>query len=310
MPAIRLNLPCGWVIVSPSGDAERKGKLTPHHVKAYSKTTNQFSWYRTENRFESVFDITCVEDAIAAQECVDKAGIKSYPLGNGSNTFFSTTNIKTAIFRNRLPESWTDIGDDCFEVSSSTKLLKLLRFLYKEKRVGPYYLASVPATVGGAITMNAGTGLKDHQYISDHLEKVTLISKGRVRELRRDDCEFGHRRSIFSETEGSFIVSAVFRFPRTTFSSDPIKERMDWSRESQDWASPNCGSVFRVRHPKVERILHKFFCRGKTRWSRKTRNWISNDAETTWRLRWLLRISIAMHRILGKKCELEIRRIS
>lgn len=276
-------------------------------VKIYKTTTNKLSSYKTENTFLRIADIKSVEDFFEVENLVYTKGWKMFPLGNGSNTFFATKKITTCVIKNNLPQEWEYLGDDRFEVSSSVKLIQLLKFLYNDQRDGPYFLASVPATIGGAIAMNAGTGRGKGQYISKFLEEVIFAYKGKIHTIKPEDMDIDYRKTIFSESSERYIIKAIMKFPRRNFEVNPIKERIEWSKENQDLAVPNCGSVFRTFHGKPLHFLRKYFGWGKAYWSQKTPNWICNISPNPYHLKYLIIISIIIHKVFRKKADLEIK---
>ena len=72
--------------------------------------------------------------------------------------------------------------------------------------------ASIPATVGGAIYMNASA---DNQKISDCLEEVLfLFEDGKEKIFKKEEIEFGYRFSSFQDLKG-VILSAKFSFKRS-----------------------------------------------------------------------------------------------
>lgn len=276
-------------------------------VKIYTKTTEKLSSYRTQNTFLHIANIKSIDDFYEVEKIANLKNWNIFPLGNGSNTFFAANKISSLILKNDLPQEWQYLGDDYFEVSSSVKLIQLLNFLYKEQRDGPYFLASVPATIGGAIAMNAGTGRGKGLYISKFLEEVTFAYQGTLHKIKPQDMDIDYRKTIFSESTERFIIKAVMKFPKCQFEVNPIKERIEWSKQNQDLAVPNCGSVFRTFHSKPLRFLRKYFRFGKAYWSQKTFNWICNTSSNPRHLKILLLISNLVHKLFRKTTDLEIR---
>ena len=276
-------------------------------LKVHEETTRKYSWYQTKNTFLHVTKIKSAQEFFAAEVYARNKKLKIYLLGNGSNTFFQRRKISRFIVQNSLPQEYKYLGNDCFEVSSSMPMIKLLKILYSQERDGPYYLSSVPATIGGAVAMNAGTGRGKARYISEYLESVEYAHQGKLHRIEPKNMKISYRRTIFSENYQYFITKAVFHFPHRKFDIDPIKTRINWSREFQDLGHPNCGSVFRVFHSSAIKILRCFWGKGKAYWSQKTMNWICNKSKNPKHLRRLLFVSKLVHVVLRKKCDFEIR---
>ena len=62
--------------------------------------------------------------------------------------------IKTAIIKNKTPSEIKDLGNNLYEVSSSTKTFSFLKFCLSRDLDSFYFLSSVPSTIGGNIAMN------------------------------------------------------------------------------------------------------------------------------------------------------------
>ena len=112
-----------------------------------------YSTFRTEHQFKHLVNITNVTQ-ISDFLSLDNKDV--FILGNGSNVLFKKHFIKTTILKNSLPQTIEKIDVHTYLVSSSCSIQKVLARCYKEKRDSFYYLSSVPATIGGAVAMNAG----------------------------------------------------------------------------------------------------------------------------------------------------------
>lgn len=276
-------------------------------MKIVNIRTKKFSWYKTDHEFANVIDIKSAEDYYEAIKYAQSKNLMCYTLGNGSNTYFRKKKISTVILRNCLPDFIRPAGEDLFEVSSSTNVPKLLRYLYSEGREGPFNLASVPATVGGAVAMNAGGGKTEGLFISRYLKSVSYLCNGERIEANVSELEMGFRKSLFSERRDCIIISATFRFPKTEFISNPVTERLDWAREHQDLKIPNCGSVWRAFSFPLLRLAENLFRRSPAYFSKKSLIWISNKSTDHRHILRILRVVSLLHLVAFRKCEHEIR---
>lgn len=269
--------------------------------------SDKLSWYRTEHTFKNICYITCIIDYQKAIAYSRTNELKVYALGNGSNTFFNRSSVSTLVLINSLDKKIEHLDDDIFEVSSTVQIRKLLRILYNENRAAPYSLASVPATVGGAVAMNAGTGINKNSTICDFLISVTVWIDGNEFEMQKSELKLDYRSSIFSESTDYFIVKAKFEFPKIVINGDPIQERLEWSKENQDLKLPNCGSVWRRSNHKILKFI-RFIYNGKHAWiSSKSVVWISNESKSSTYVRRILILARVLHKLFFKKIDLEIR---
>ena len=90
--------------------------------------------------------------------------------------------------------------------------VELLRFCKSSLKTGAEFLEGIPCTIGGALYMNAGV---KGSYIGDLVESVTVLENGKIRELKRKDCQFAYKHSIFMDTD-TVILGARLRLKEAT----------------------------------------------------------------------------------------------
>lgn len=269
-------------------------------------SSKKLSFYRTCHNFERYAEINSIEDFEYYSQYAKKNGIGIYILGNGSNTLFAKKNISLLILKNRLPEYIVPCENNSFIVSSGCKLSTILNYCKENSLDSFYYLSSVPANVGGALAMNAGSGRSENKSIYDYVESVRYIDDdGTIKSSVPDQVVKGYRETIFTGIKSKFIIDAVFKFPKTKLVGDPIRDRILWSKEYQDHSGPNCGSVFKEASP---RVLHfvKGICIFNAFFSKKTYNWIINRSDSSSGIICLITFVKFLHFVLGKKVALEV----
>lgn len=271
--------------------------------------SDRLSTFRTAHEFSHYADFESVEQYLEMRAWARKNNLPVYILGNGSNTLFRRKRIETVVLRNSLPREMTDLGDGRLRVSSATKLMKILRHCERNGLGSFYFLASVPATVGGAIAMNAGMA---HETIFDFVESVTFVEGDELVTLKNDEIEREHRRTRFTGVQDCLIVDVVFRFPPADVREKEIKKRIDWAKEFQDLGHPNCGSIFRKCHYPLMNRMRRFPPFGLSipffhaRWSRLTNNWIINHNPSSRAIVFLIKFTKLVHRLIGKRAETEV----
>jgi UDP-N-acetylmuramate dehydrogenase len=239
--------------------------------------------------------------------CVEK-GIRFRTIGRGSNLLVSDQGVPGYVFN--LQNCCNSIGVRGRRViaGAGVTLQKFIKTSVAKSLYGNEFLMSVPGTVGGAIVMNAGTWTDLNTYISDYLEEVRILDGETVRSLRKPDCRFGYRRSIFLENPHWIILDASFNLPEQDQQEGErkIKERMEWSLEYQDVRYASAGSIFSTGHGRcLEWLKHVQFKRAG--WSKKTGNWINNYGSATCRdILSLIRVGRLAHLAVGMRPKLEI----
>ena len=269
---------------------------------------NGLSKFRTFHRVPLYAEIKSPDQAVEAFIYARERGLSPFVLGAGSNVFFKNSRVKSLVLKTALPPEIRDMGNGAFEVSASATMADLLKRLYREGRDGPYYLASAPCQIGGAVAMNAGSGPREGKSISDFLKSVTLADADGIRTISKGELEPSYRRTRLLERR-AFIVSAVFEFPERRFDCDPIKERMEWAVRHQDLSAPNCGSVCNKYDARIMRFTRLLFRPFKAGMSAKKLNWAYNRAKGPATLKaffWVLKF---LHKLFGKELKFEIRMV-
>ncbi|MEM8612784.1 MAG: FAD-binding protein [Cyanobacteria bacterium P01_H01_bin.105] len=272
-----------------------------------SLTTEKLSFYRTRHYFEKYGEFQTVEEFIQYCQWAKEHNVCLYILGNGSNVLFKSQKVSSLILKNKLKANIKALGEGRFDISSSTQVIDVLKHCYSQSLESFYYLSSVPATVGGALAMNAGRGKQQKMTVYDFVEDVTFFDfeKNEIKTLTTDDIVKGYRQTIFTNIQNKLILNATFKFEPISLQANPIVERKRWSKEFQDYSAPNCGSVFKQADYRILRRLEGLSI-GKTSFSKKTTNWILNKSKSVLPIRLLISMAKILHIFLGKNIELEV----
>jgi UDP-N-acetylmuramate dehydrogenase len=271
---------------------------------------NRFSSYRTTHNVRHYCEVHTIEEIAEAFEFADRNKLKVYVLGNGSNTFFEAKTIRAFIIKNAFPAEITELNDGRLRVSSSTQISDLLQYLYRNSLDGPYYLAALPASLGGIIAMNAGRGREYNKQISDYIQEVVFYYHGEIQRWTPEQYCAGYRHTVFLDMDKVFILGATMHFEHCSHESNPIVDRRLWARDHQDLRGPNCGSVFSEYSPRVLRYYSHLTRFLPASFSRRTPNWAINQAKNPIYLRVLIDMCVLVHRLLGKSIRLELRRVA
>jgi UDP-N-acetylmuramate dehydrogenase len=272
--------------------------------------SDKLSWYRTRHLFDAYVEVYSCDDIMQALEWAHTHGRRAMFLGNGSNILYTASKVRTVIIHNRIAETITPLGNSQYEISSSTSVMKVLKYCLSQSLDSFYYLSSVPATIGGALAMNAGRGRDKQLSIWDYVYSITVLEKDGLRTYKRDELAYGFRHTPFTGMQDRFIVSAVFTFPDVRITGNPIEDRVQWSVACQDSKKPNCGSVFSHCNYRVMWML-QYASRAGMRvkgcyYSPKTTNWIICTSKNHKGIVWLIRLAQFLHIPCTTKAEIEL----
>ncbi len=201
-----------------------------------------YTTYKLSGTIKKVVFPSSISQLQALLNYLKKRKIKYMVLGFGSNLIFTKNYDGVVIKLDKLNE--LKIDNNLVRVGAGYSLKKLAVKTANLGLSGLEFAAGIPATVGGAIYMNAGAYnsamsaiVKDVLIIDDQLELKTLSNR---------ELDFGYRTSLLQQHD-YICVSATLEL---TYKNKGeilalIKERKKRRLESQPLEYPSAGSVFR-----------------------------------------------------------------
>jgi UDP-N-acetylmuramate dehydrogenase len=267
--------------------------------------TDRASHFRTQHQLLHYAEAHSADEFIACRRWADRRKLPMLILGNGSNVLFTRKQVRSLVVKNRLPRTLREIGPNTIDVSSTVPIAQVLKWCRDRNLESCYYLASVPATIGGAIAMNAGRGRKHRCTIFDYVRSVTFLDGDEVRTLDRDEIPVSYRQTPFTGLTSRLILSAELTFPAEAADIDAARERVAWSRENQDHGAANCGSVFKESHWRIMKLL-RGLRHGSAQFSPRTANWLLSRGTSSRPLVRLIRLTQLLHRLTGRRAVVEL----
>jgi len=245
---------------------------------------------------DAYFEPATIEELASAVKWIDSLGFSRVIIGNGSNTLVRDGGIRGLVISlaslseiSGLPSesaaAEAQAGAE-FEVEAQSGALlpNLLGAVCERSLSGLEQLAGIPASVGGAVVMNAGT---NEGSISDAICSVKLLRSSRIVSIDKADLGFGYRKVKLPK--GAIVVAAVFKLKKGE--KYDIENKMDKIRrhrkETQPLSFPSLGSVFKNpdhKH-KAWQLIDESNLRnvrvGGARISNEHANWIVNEGDAT-----------------------------
>lgn len=244
----------------------------------------------TTMRLSSRGDLLIIKTAAALQQVLPLLNRykKSYlVVGWGANQILPPVSDRIIIHL-EMPFDLAYLSEarDEYVLPASIGLNHLTSHAVKFGLKGWEVFTGIPASLGGAIFMNAGTNLGE---IGKLIKKVILITpEGKLREEIISDKSFSYRHNHFVK-EGEVIVGAVVVHngvdPQI---STKIKEYLEYRKRTQPLATKNCGCVFKNPHKELQagRLIDLIGLKGLTvgglRVSPKHANFIENTGSSNW----------------------------
>ena len=166
-------------------------------------------------------------------------------VGKGSNLLVADTGYPGAVITLGREFSRFVVGEDerTVTVGAGTVLARLVNEALKRGLSGLEFAVGIPGTVGGAVSMNAGSRT---EWIGSLVESVVTYRPGEgLRHYAHDDVFWGYRECGLPRDE--IVLEATLRLSPAP--KDDIRAKMERAlarrRRTQPIGVPSCGSVFR-----------------------------------------------------------------
>jgi UDP-N-acetylmuramate dehydrogenase len=183
-------------------------------------------------------------DLLVAGKAVTEGRIPWTVIGKGSNVLIADRGFPGLVIRLGRGFRWAAREGSRVRAGGAMPLPALANVALAHSLAGLEFGVAIPATLGGAVRMNAGA---HHRSMDEVLETIDLmiLPTGERRALAASAAGFRYRRSGLPE--GSVVVAASAALQPGK--REDIRALMDearaWRRSTQPLAEPNCGSVFK-----------------------------------------------------------------
>jgi UDP-N-acetylmuramate dehydrogenase len=209
-------------------------------------------------------------------------GVPVTVLGGGANTLVGDGGVKGVTLK--LPsdlfreEKLIGVEGGALVLGGGVAIARLITLMKSNRLVGAEFLAGIPGTLGGAVTMNAGT---KHGECMTVVEAVELATPEGIGWVDRSRLPFTYRHT--SLPEGAVVTRARFRLPFGDLAASQSKMEADlgYRKSTQPLSQPNFGSVFKNPRPHhagqlIEQVGLKGHALGRAQISPQHANWIVN----------------------------------
>lgn len=164
--------------------------------------------------------------------------------GHGSNILASDKDYNGVIIKLNRTLNATYFLDDEVLVEAGASLVLLSDLAMKQSLTGLEWAAGIPATIGGAIFMNAGAYKRS---MSDVVKEVLVLVDNELKWISHKECQFSYRSSIFQQHPEWLIVATKLKLDKGDL--EDIKEVMARRKkqrlDTQPLDASSCGSTFR-----------------------------------------------------------------
>ncbi|MBL6990747.1 MAG: UDP-N-acetylmuramate dehydrogenase [Bacteriovoracaceae bacterium] len=228
------------------------------HIDDVKVETGKDLTHLSTMRLKATGDLITVSSVDSLKKVVkklQKAQIEYTVLGLGANHLLSETSsipyIKLSL---DYDKHYLDNVRDQYCLPASVSLNLLTAHAIKFGLKGWEVFTGIPATIGGAAVMNAGTNLGE---IGDLISSVEVMTKdGEIKKIKMSADSFGYRTNNFLKKGDIIIKVHMLHHGLSQSVSKTIKEYLEIRNKSQPLDKPTCGCIFQ----NVDRGVGKDTC--------------------------------------------------
>lgn len=183
-------------------------------------------------------------DLAAAGRAISETGIAFVVIGKGSNLLVSDRGFPGLVLRLGHGYRWAARDGHRLSAGAAMPLPALAGIALRHGLAGLEFGVAIPATLGGAVRMNAGAHEGSMSEVLGSVD-VFRLRGGVAQTLAAEEVGFTYRRSRLPD-DAVVTGASVVLSPGDV---EEVRRRMDaaraWRRATQPLAEPNCGSVFK-----------------------------------------------------------------
>lgn len=165
-------------------------------------------------------------------------------IGWGANQLLPpTSEIPYLMLSFPFDKSYLDQVHESYELPASVSLSVLSSHAVKNGLKGWEVFTGIPASLGGAIFMNAGTNLGE---ICNIVRSVQIVDKnGDEREVSINDDSFSYRKNHFVESGDVIIGATLVHHGQSPEITTQIKDYLALRNRTQPLKESTCGCIFK-----------------------------------------------------------------
>ncbi len=238
---------------------------------------SRYTTIRTGGRAKVMIFPENVDQLLRLWEILWEERIPFFLLSGGSKVLFTDEGFPGVVVNLRSLRGVRELSPGRLEVLCGTPVAALIAYALRHGFEGPFFLAGVPATVGGALFMNAGAFGRS---FGELVEEVVVLTREGVVKKKGSPELWEYRR--FNGPEGC-VLKAILRLSPASSSTgrEALFQTLARRRATQPLGKPSFGCAFRNPEGTSAGLLMdkaglKGLRRGKAQISNKHANFILN----------------------------------
>lgn len=223
----------------------------PHAIDAPLATR---TWYGVGGAAEVLARPASMEQLTELVACCHSEGVPTHILGSGANLLVADEGIRGVVIQLDSPafQEVTPHGNH-LAVGAGHDLMKLITLAAARGLAGLEGLAGIPASVGGAVRMNAGGAFGD---TGQTITRVRVMdAAGRVHDIERSSLVFSYRHSNIDEP---LILETHFALEPgdADVLRSRVKEVMAYKKGTQPMGASSAGCTWKNPTPPKRYLSH------------------------------------------------------
>lgn len=216
------------------------------------KDLKKYSTMRLDARGDLI-TVKSVEGLKAALKALTKNNIQYRALGWGANILLpAKAELPYVQLDFPFDRTMFDSPRDEYILPGSVSLATMTAHANRFGLKGWEVFTGIPASLGGAIFMNAGTNLGE---IGSVIKEVKLITKnGEEKSVIIDKTSFSYRHNHFVENGDIIYEARLIHFGLDEAISKKIREYLDMRNRTQPLKEWTCGCIFQNHHDRLRDV--------------------------------------------------------
>lgn len=214
--------------------------LSLKHSCVRNKPLSEIATFGIGGPAKLFLEVKTIEQMIEVVTKCAQEKIAYIVIGKASNILFNSQGFDGLVIHNKI-DFFQEPTPGHFYVGAGLSFALLGRNTARRGWSGLEFAGGIPASVGGAVFMNAGA---QGSETKDVLEYVDFVGKEGLVRLQRADIDFGYRTSSFQNMQGA-IVAAAFSLHPAADAPEKQQELLHYRMATQPYSDKSAGCVFR-----------------------------------------------------------------
>jgi len=239
-------------------------KLNKNGTTEKNVDMKHYNTFRCGGKASTFLTITTIESFVRVILYLKETKTKYFLLGGGSNLLVSDKGFDGVVIRLLGDFARTErLTESCIEFGAGVKLAEAYIYSRDLGLSGLECSAGIPATIGGAVFMNASA----YQFEMSKLVKyVVAYVDGKIRYFDKQSCEFRYRHSVF-QVNNAIILRVGLEFQKSSkeIVNKIYMETLNNRKKTQPIESCSAGCVFKkLDEINVSKLLDESGLKGLT----------------------------------------------